>query len=334
MRKHGTFIVTILYVAVILSGCFGNIMQNEDISKDAASKSESIPSASSQGGANNIDFSQLVGGKWTECDGLLFEGKPAHEENNFSNVFDGKSKTDYEYEANTNGTTLFWAEQVAYSPTKHYALFLSNRNCLKTQGMSIFLVDYDTGEESLLVDGSDNNYYSVIGWLPDGEHFVVQVLTGSSQNYQICNLTGQMQKIDMQYENPVIIALRGDVVVFSDRLDQNTVIHAQLNSDGFVSKQVSYTPANGFLMGECAISPDLKKVAFKVRTDYEHSQRYIVVWDTETKVETTLPDPDIENAIDIAAIDINWDTQYLCVNFNVTKTDGVETYVPLKWIIE
>lgn len=334
MRKYGTLFAMILCAAVILSGCFGNIKQNEDMSKDGVSKSESIPSASSAGGTNNIDISQPVGGKWTECDGWLFEGTAVHEENNFSNMFDGKSKMDYEYEASINGTSLFWAEEVAYSPTNHYALFLSNRNCLKTQGMSIFLVDCKTGEESILADGSDHNYHSVIGWLPDGEHFVIQVLTDSSQSYQICNLTGQMQKIDMQYENPVILALRGDTVVFSDRTDQNTVIHAQLNTDGFVSDQVSYTPANGFLMGECAISPDLKKVAFKVRIDYEHSQRYIVVWDTESKVETTLPDPDIEHAVDIAAIDINWDTQYLCVNFNVTGADGAETYVPLKWTTE
>lgn len=334
MRKHGTLFVIILYVAVILSGCFGDIKQNEDISTDAASKSESITSASSADGTNNIGISQPVGGRWTECGGLLFEGKSAHEENTFSNMFDGKSKMDYEHEASINGTSLFWAEEAAYSFTGHYALFASNRNCLKTQGMSIFLVDCETGEESLLIDGSDNNYYSVIGWLPDEEHFVVHISADSSQSYQICNLTGQMQKIDMQYENPVIIALRGDVVVFSDSSDQNTVIHAQLNVDGFVSEQVSYTPANGFLMGECVISPDLKKVAFKVRADYEHSQRYIVVWDTETKVETTLPDPNIENAIDIAAIDINWDTQYLCVNFTVTKADGVEMYVPLKWTTE
>lgn len=334
MRKHGALFVIILYVTVIMSGCFGDIKRNEDISKDAASKSESIPSASSSGGVNNIDISQPVGGKWTKCGGLLFEGKTAHEENTFSNVFDGKSKVDYEHEASINGTSLFWAEEEAYSPTGHYALFASNRNCLKTQGMSIFLANCETGEESLLIDGSDNNYYSVIGWLPDEKHFVVHISSGSSQNYQICNLAGQMKKIDMQYENPVIIALRGDVAVFSDRSDQNTVVHAQLNADGLVSDQISYTPANGFLMGECAISPDLKRVAFKVRTDYEHSQRYIVIWDTEAKVETILPDPDIENAIDIAAIDLNWDAQYLCVNFSVTKTDGVETYVPLKWTTE
>ena len=43
MRKHGTSIVVILYVAAILSGCFGNIRQNEDISKEGESKSESYP---------------------------------------------------------------------------------------------------------------------------------------------------------------------------------------------------------------------------------------------------------------------------------------------------
>lgn len=334
MRKHGTLLVIILYASVILSGCFGDIRQNEDSSKDAASKSEFILSASGSGGTNHIDISQPVGGRWTECDGLLFEGKPAHEENTFSGMFDGKSKVDYEHEAGINGTSLFWTEEVTYSPAGHYALFASNRNCLRTQGMSIFLADCETGEESLLIDGSDHNYYSVIGWLPDEEHFVVHISSGSSQNYQICNLTGQMQKLDMQCENPVIIALRGDIVVFSDSSEQNTVIHAQLNTDGFVSDQISYTPASGFLMGECAISPDLKRIAFKVRTSYEQSQRYIVVWDAETKVETTLPDPDIENAVDIAAIDINWDTQYLCVNFNVTESDGAETYVPLKWTTE
>lgn len=43
MRKHGTSIVVFLYVAAILSGCFGNIRQNEDISKEGESKSESYP---------------------------------------------------------------------------------------------------------------------------------------------------------------------------------------------------------------------------------------------------------------------------------------------------
>lgn len=331
MQKHGAFLVIILCVAAILSGCFGVMKHNEDNSKDAASQSESILSASSSGGTNYADIPQPVGGKWTECGGLLFEEKTAHKENTFSDMFDGKSKANYEQEASINGTSLFWAEEAVYSFTGHYALFASNRNCLKTHGMSIFLVDCETGEESLLADGSDNNYYSVIGWLPDEEHFVVHISADGSQSYQICNLSGQMQELDMQCDNLVIIALRGDVVVFTDSSDQNTVTFAQLNVDGVVSDQVSYTPANGFLMGECVVSPDLKKAAFKVRTDYESSQRYIVVWDAEAKVETILPDPDIENAIDIAAIDINWDSQYLCVNFNVTKADGTETYIPLKW---
>lgn len=331
MRKHGALFAAVVCVAVILSGCFGNMEQNEDVSKDAADNSESIPSASSVGGANHIDISQPVGGRWTECGGLLFEGKTAHKENTFSDMFDGKSKMYYEHEASINGTSLFWAEEAAYSFTGHYALFASNRNCLRTQGMSIFLADCETGAESLLLDGSDNNYYSVIGWLPDEEHFVVHISAGSAQSYQICNLTGQMRKLDMQCENPVIIALRGNTVVFSDSSDQNTAIHAQLSADGSVSEPVSYTPANGFLMGECAISPDLKKAAFKVRADYEHSQRYIAVWDTESETEISLPDPDIEQAVDIAAIDINWETQDLCVNFKVTNADGTETSVPLKW---
>ena len=55
MRKHGTLFVIILYVAVILSGCFGDIKQHEDISTDAVSKSESITCASSAGGTNNAN---------------------------------------------------------------------------------------------------------------------------------------------------------------------------------------------------------------------------------------------------------------------------------------
>lgn len=334
MRKYTSALLAML-VTVILSGCLGEPPKETLGSNASTSQNASVSSASSSAtDQNNVSSSKQKDGEWVKCDESVFKLTPTYEEDSFSDTFDGKSKMDYESEADISGAILFWVEGVSYSPTGHYAVFSSNRNCLKAQGMSIFLVDCQSGKESLLVDGSDDNYYSVLGWLPDEEHFVVQVSNASFQSYQICDLAGKMQRVSIQYEDSTILALRGDVVIFADRTDQNAVSCAQLNSEGLLSELVSYTPTEGFLMGECAISPDLKKVAFKVRTDYESSNRYIVVWDVVSNIETVLPDPDIVGATSPAAIDLNWDTQYLCVNFNVTKADGTEAYVPLQWVTE
>ena len=58
------------------------------------------------------------------------------------------------------------------------------------------------------------------------------------------------------------------------------------------------------------------------------------MWDIVSDEEKILPNPDIDGSTDVAAIDLNWDTQYLCVNFNVIKEDGTNTDVPLQWITE
>ena len=338
MRKYtSALLAALVLVTVILSGCSEGIGAPEEISRSNASTSQNAPVSSASSSAanqNNVSSSKQKDGEWVKCDESVFNLPPTYEEDSFSDTFDGKSKTDYEIEADTSGAILFWVEGVSYSPTGHYAVFSSNRNCLKAQGMSIFLIDRQGGEESLLVDGSDDNYYSGLGWLPDEEHFVVQVSNASSQSYQICDLTGKMQRVSIQYEDSTILALRDDVIVFSDRTDQSAVNCAQLNSKGLLSELGSYVPANGFLMGECEISPDLRKVAFKIRTDYEHSDRYITVWDIVSDEEKILPNPDIDGSTDVAAIDLNWDTQYLCVNFNVIKEDGTNTDVPLQWITE
>lgn len=83
-------------------------------------------------------------------------------------------------------------------------------------------------------------------------------------------------------------------------------------------------------MDDCKISPDQRYVAFKVRESYESPNRSIVVWDTVSNENITLPPPDIQNASDIAAIDLNWSTKTLCVNFAVT-IDGTEHNMPFAW---
>ena len=337
MRRHWIFVSLALLITVVLSGCSGDTGSSKEVlgSNANTSQNTSVPSVSSSAAnQNNVSSSKQKDGEWVKCDESVFKLTSTYEEDSFSDTFDGKSKMDYAIEADTSGAILFWVEEVSYSPAGHYAVFSSNRNCLNAQGMSIFLVDCRSGKESLLVDGSDDNYYSVLGWLPDEEHFVMQVTNASSQSYQICDLTGRTQRVSIQYEDSTILALRGDVVVFADRTNQNAVNCAQLNSEGVLSELGTYAPANGFLMGECEISPDLRKIAFKVRTDYEHSDRYITVWDIESDKEEILPNPDIDGSTDVAAIDLNWDTQYLCVNFNVTKGDGTNTDVPLKWAVE
>lgn len=330
--KH--FLIPLLVgVIMVLPGCIGEQAEEPTAPPTVETpRSTILPSSTPTNQPTPIEELQTAEpgnkGTWIEGDSSLFI---VDEETNpviLSEVYDGKTRAEYEVAANG---ALFWADGVSVSPSGDYALFSTNRNCYETQGMSVFRIDCKTGEESLLFDGADNSLYTVTGWWLDEKCAVIQSVTNSSQSYLVCDLDGERNKIDLKAEFPIIIDFRGDAFVFIDGAGANTANFGRLNINGTIKELYSFTPAEGFLMGECKIAPSLKTIAFKVREDYDSFDREIILWDTESNKSVKLPLPEVPGATEVAVADLDWSTQNLSVNFSI-MIDGVESYMPFEWV--
>lgn len=331
MIKKYVFVPLLLASFLAFSGCTNG--QGNDLSTTSTSgitnsntTSTTIPPTNTTP-PESTDFSH---GRWVAGDSSLFEEQPQGKNAALLDEYSGKSKAEYEVEAEAKGVPLIWAEGTSFSPSGSYALFSSNRNCLDTDGMSVFLKNCETGEENLLLDGADGSSFSVIGWWLDEESAVVQVLKDNIQTYQMCNLNGQTNTVKMDCTFPTVIDFHGDAFVFSDGTGTNIASYGRVSKDGSITGLISFTPDQGILMDECKISPDQRYVAFKVRESYESPNRSVVVWDTISQASVILPTPEVPDASDIAAIDLDWSNATLSVNFAVTISE-VEHYMPFTW---
>ncbi len=268
--------------------------------------------------------------KWAEGDTFLFTELPAESKAELSDFFEGKSRAEWEAEADASGAVLLWAEGITASSSGGCALFSSNRNCLNTQGVSLFLADCKTGKETLLLNGTDGACYFATGWLPDGSCAVVEASKDGVRSYLLCDLQGQTQPIDLGCEAPFILDFRQGAAVFSAGDDATAVNYGRIQGDGSVSGLRTFSLEEGFFMGDCQISPDLDIAAFKIRESYESPDRDVVLWSAVSGKAETLPVPEIPGASDIAAIDLNWSGQELCVNFSVMQ-NGEQGTAAMRW---
>ena len=269
-----------------------------------------------------------VGGNWVPGNSSVFNISQDLPQYTLSNQYNGKTRSEYETAA--IGAPLVWGEQMFSSPDGKYVLFSSNRNCLDSDGMSIFLLDCQNGEEHLLVDGTDG-YYSVIGWWPNEHATIIQKDKNDIRTYILCSVDGAQDSIDIKGDFPTIIAFRDNKFIFTEDFNSNSVGCGTLSTDGTIYDIVFFTPVAGYLTGEYVIAPNLKRVALKVRNSYESTNRSVLIWDITSGTSTTLPLPDIDGAEDIAAIDLSWEDTNLIVDFSIT-IDGTDSNRTFTWL--
>jgi len=334
MCKKYVFILALLAISLSLPGCTGETGGASTPPSAAITGGEPTPTPAADIGSAPMPTPTANGGmfdgSWATGDSSLFEGQPQENSVVPLDGYEGMTRAQYEAKAEAAGAPLIWAEGISVSASGRYALFHSNRNCFTTFGTSVFLKNCETGDEKLVADGSDGSCHAAAGWWIDEEDAVIQTDKDGVRTYQVCDPAGHLSKIELDGTSPTVIDLRGGALIFSDGAGSNVATYGRVAKDGSISGSISFTPDQGILMDECKISPDQRYVAFKVRESYETPDRSIVVWDTVSNVSATLPAPEIQNASDIAAIDLNWSTEALCVNFAVT-IDGVERYMPFEW---
>lgn len=208
-----------------------------------------------------------------------------------------------------------WADNMRQSPGGRYVSYESNKDCLDPPnytGRSLFLLDVATGEEKVLLSGTDGHYYGCMNWL-DEEHMLC---IDEERNYFLCNVDSGVIQLPHPFESD-----RGPLgsngFLFVEQMDQNLRL-LRLERDGSVSRLVQ-TPIEGEQVTRCAITDDGSYVCYILQKDMMSFDRYIVLWDTASGQMTEIKPPKMAVGEDnMGAVGVElWYSYAFAVKFRV-----------------
>lgn len=234
--------------------------------------------------------------------------------------YDGMSREDFEAKALEQGYNsdigpfAAWATSGIYSPSGRYLAYHSNKDCLNASskdGFSVFLFDTETGEDRVLLSGSDGSYYIIYGWL-DNETVLCQE-ANQEYGYMVCGVDGSIAKLDGVSE---ILHQNGDYIF--ENKGQNLKL-LQIESDGGIT-EIAQTQVDGEQVMSCGISPDGKFVCFTVRPNWDSPDREIVLWNTVDGTKQMLTPPEMTQGENAAAISVKWQYNGFVIDFNIADT--------------
>lgn len=204
--------------------------------------------------------------------------------------YDGMNREEFEAKAaesgynSDTGPYIFWAMSGVYSPNKRYLAYLSNKDCLNSSdkyGLSVFLLDTETGEDRVLLSGSDGSYYTIFEWLDD-EYLLCLESSGETVSYVVLAPDGASELEGISE----IFAMEGRC--FLEECEQGLRLSRIDTSGNIVPVEIARTQFEGDLLKSCGISPDGKFVCYIIQPDLNASDREIVLWHTADGTQQTL----------------------------------------------
>ncbi len=239
------------------------------------------------------------------------------------NGMDKDAFYDRAYELGFNSETgpyPVWAESMMLSNIGRYAAYSSNKDCLDPPnytGRSVFLLDVATGEEKVLLSGTDGHSYYCMNWL-DEEHMLC---IDEEWNYFLCNVDSGALRLDHPFESswrPV--GLRYST--FVEQVDQELrMVRIERDGTGTVT-ELARAPIDGEQVKSCAIFDDGSYVCYILQKDMMSFDRYIVLWDTATGRMTEIEPPQMTTGEDnMGAVGVEpWYSWAFAVEFHVADT--------------
>jgi Tol biopolymer transport system component len=274
--------------------------------------------------------SDIANGKWELVDPVynpvavdLAETLPIPDTYNGKTL---KELWDYAYQYYDGGRypegfNIDWAVAPIISPDGKTVAYVSNKNCIEVNGLSVFSLDIKTGKETMLLGSSDKyEYYNALFWV-DNDTLICKKIY-QNKNYILCDLDGSAKTIHLKGNDPNIVAWNGKYFVYEPEMISNTRYIASIENQKVHEKDIIQC-TEGDLAVESAISPDGSKIALKIYTDKKSGARVFAIYDVETKKIFKINNPHIEGAAAIFAIDMKWPKQNAEVNFNISK-NGVD----------
>lgn len=229
-----------------------------------------------------------------------------------------------------DGFHIDWAIGAELSPDGKRAAYQSNKNCIETNGLSVFLLDLQTGEEALLLgDSKAYERYYFMWWIDDNSLVCEKNSKDGSgkhvMSYLLCRLDEHGNRIiplGLKGEAPQIHTWNGEYIMYSSNFSAENTRYIARIEDGGLTECGEIRIEEGDLMFEGAVSPDGSWAALKIATDIaDSSERFFTLYHTDTKAIYKIDNPVIKGADQVAAIDMLWPGKYPEVNFYV-NIDG------------
>jgi hypothetical protein len=244
-------------------------------------------------------------------------------------AFEGKTREAWEQYSISIGkvdhTFITWAEGGQLSGDGRHLVYSSNKDCLEEDNtMSVFLFDLYSGQERVLLSGTDARYYSALTWLDDNTLLCLSApseVSVESPTYQhlICDLEGNVIPIaPKEFPGPVPFAVQGRMLAWTDGPEGNMLRLVRIEADGRVS-ELARQSFDGYPINGGGVSPDGKWVAFPLRPQWgDDPSRSVCLWDTEAGTVVLLDNPTPREGTDPAAIWVWWNGAYPEVDFNIS----------------
>lgn len=213
-----------------------------------------------------------------------------------------------------------WAENGIYDWI--YLAYTSNKDCLSStnkNGLSVFLLDTGTGEEQILLSGSDGNAYYPVDWLFDTLLLCFRDRGEAKREYCLCDLDGNVVWLDGVFESDER-PIGYNHLLFVEVVGQELRL-VQAGRDG-TSAELARAPFDGAYVTDCAVTGDGNYVCYILQKDMMSFDRYIVIWNTATGQMTEIEPPQMaagEDNMGAISVDI-WYESAFQVEFTVDDT--------------
>ena len=195
---------------------------------------------------------------------------------------------------------------------------ISNKPDVVNGVFSFMLLKINLNQESVLFNLGSNRTPAYPLWWVDDSRFVYEY----NGAYYICSIESPTEQIllSLEGEEPVILAYDGSTFLYvknADNIGDGTRQIAVITADNQCEEIADFAEEQGTLMRESAINEMLHLAVMKGRLSADTDERYIRVYDYERDEYAQLPNPLIDNAKNVNAVDFYWEGTNLEVQYIV-----------------
>jgi hypothetical protein len=218
---------------------------------------------------------------------------------------------------------LVWGEPRVLSPDGSYAVYISNKDDLVSGRFSLLLLDIPANQERVICHLGDDQAFAYPLWWIDNDRFVYE----QGGTYFLCDIRSTEEPISLPLDGevPVILAYDGSTFLYEEQGAGLRQI-AAITADNRCELVATVAEEQGSWMAESAINETLRLAVMKVRLLADTGERALWVYDYVGGSAAELPDPAIDGAKQIQAIDLEWKGTDLVVHYQVDETEQTWLY--------
>lgn len=237
--------------------------------------------------------------------------------------YNGKTYNELSYElqkklAGDEGpAVLWWNSNPIFSPDSSKVVYMTNRDCIKSGGSSLWLYDLATGEERPLVKNAGGEHYRCKGWVDD-KNIIYKKYNQVGDLYFLTDVNGNSKELELEGKQPDILAVYGEMIAYTpDCFNPRVlrVVNVDLQSelgrvDVIYEKSIDgalrQIIPNVFTIARGNFSPDGLKLAYLYAPNSDETIQYISIVDLKTKEEVILKDVPSKDAVRTVFYNFDW----------------------------